>query len=105
MGFYPAPEPGLRFVSAYVSRKPHEAFGDYTARLGFPTIKEFQAGYALSNPAPAPVALAPAANGNGSAASSVSLDPATLKALESAAKAQGKTLDQFLSDAAKQPVK
>ena len=83
-------------------RKPNEAFGDYTARLGFAAIKEFQAGYASA----APAASAPvgATNGAKPASASVSLNPSTLSALEAAAKAQGKTLDEFLAEAAKQLV-
>lgn len=82
-------------------RKPNEAFGDYTARLGFPAIKEFQAAYASAAAAAAP---AVGTNGAKPAVASVSLNPSTLSALEAAAKAQGKTLDEFLADAAKQLV-
>ncbi len=75
-------------------------------RVGFKPIKDFQAAYVATAPAPAPTPAAakqaaPPSNGNGKVGASVTLDPATLTALETAAKAQGKTLDKFLSDAAR----
>ena len=59
-------------------RRHSEAFGDFTARVGFPALKEFQAAHA-----PAAPAASTAGNGDVKAASdiaaSVSLDASTLK--------------------------
>jgi uncharacterized protein (DUF1778 family) len=47
------------------------------------------------------MSAAPGVNGNGNGATNLSVAPSTLAALEAAAKAQGKTLAEFLADAAK----
>lgn len=80
------------FVVFRAERKPKEAFGDFMSRFGFPAVKEFQAGFKSGGAEKVTEA---------SKAGSLNLDPATLKALEAAASAQGKTLNQFLTDATK----
>lgn len=80
------------FVHFRDHRKPKEPFGDYCARVGYPALKEFQASYVPGGRVEE--------NGNGHAKASLALDSATLQALELAAKAQGKTVSQFLADTA-----
>jgi sulfite reductase (ferredoxin) len=78
-----------------------ESFGDYVARAGFPALKEFQAGYVSTLAAEATPSGKAASNGNGNGSlASVSLNASTLQALEAAAKAQGKSLEDFLAEAA-----
>lgn len=92
-------------------RRADESLGDFCGRVGMSALKEAQDSYA-AKPEPVLAAVGAAAtpaavangngNGNGSAPGvSLSLNPATLAALQSAAKAQGKSVDQFLADAAK----
>jgi len=89
-------------------RRGAETFGDFCGRVGMAALREAQESYMpAAGRTAAAVAVAPApngngtGNGNGAVASSLSLNPATLVALEAAAKAQGKTVEQFLEDAAK----
>lgn len=92
------------FVYFRDQRKSKEAFGDFTARVGFASIKEFQAGFKAeaASQAHGGKVEAPAAT---TSTASLNLDPATLTALAAAAAAQGKSLNQFLSDAATAGVK
>mmetsp|Transcript_36452 Transcript_36452/g.81128 ORF Transcript_36452/g.81128 Transcript_36452/m.81128 type:complete len:211 (-) Transcript_36452:890-1522(-) len=97
------------------NKKVNEGFGDYAARVGVDAIRAFQASHqAAAAPAPA---VAAAANGNGNgngngakapaapAAAGVALDPTTVEALKALAKAQGKTVEQLVAEAAKQLTK
>ena len=75
---------GLARIS--VPRKPSEAFGEFVGRVGFEAIREFQAAYAVPEPA---LVGAAAANGNGNGNGNGSHAPAPV-----AKKAAGSSLDK-----------
>jgi sulfite reductase (ferredoxin) len=82
-------EPLLAMFKA--RRQPEEAFGDFVARVGFVALKEYAESYVPAE------RLAVGAGGGGGAGGGaggnlVSLDESTFKALEAAAKAEGKSI-------------
>lgn len=68
------------------ARMPGEAFGDFTARVGFAALREYAKNYVPVD----------AIRGNGSA--TVSVDEDIFKALEAAAAAQGKTVSHLAAE-------
>eukprot|EP00199_Chlamydomonas_sp_CCMP681_P001144 CAMPEP_0119104240 /NCGR_PEP_ID=MMETSP1180-20130426/2497_1 /TAXON_ID=3052 ORGANISM="Chlamydomonas cf sp, Strain CCMP681" /NCGR_SAMPLE_ID=MMETSP1180 /ASSEMBLY_ACC=CAM_ASM_000741 /LENGTH=693 /DNA_ID=CAMNT_0007088937 /DNA_START=41 /DNA_END=2122 /DNA_ORIENTATION=- len=107
------------FVPFKEGRQLNEDFGDWFARVGIAGVRALQAkaAAALAPPAPAPVPVANGTgngNGNGNGAHSagngatatltkpLTVDAATMAALEAAAKAQGKTVAELAAALATQ---